>query len=170
MTSLRLEAPTDLARIRQVHIDAFGRSAEADLVDALRRQGQITLSLVAEAEQGIVGHAVFSPVTIMPTVPGLRMLGLGPVAVQPGFQFDGIGSNLIEQGTDVARVLGYQAVVVLGSPVCYGRSGFVPAIRFGLTCEFNAPVDSFMVIELEPGTLGGWSNRVVRYQPEFWNL
>ena len=80
--SLRLETSADLDEIRQIHIDAFRRTAEADLVDALRRQGQAVLSIVAVVENQLVGNVVLSPVMVMPTVPGLRMLGLGPVGVK----------------------------------------------------------------------------------------
>jgi putative acetyltransferase len=170
LTRLRLETPADLDGIRQVHVEAFGRPAEAALVDALRKQGQITVSLMAEVQQEVVGNVILSPVTIMPTVPGLKMLGLGPVAVRPGFQLNGIGTKLIGQGIDVARLLDFQAVVVLGSPDYCGRFGFVPASRYGLRCEFEAPVGWFMVIELRPGSLSGWWNGVVRFQPEFWKL
>ena len=170
LTRLRLETPADLDGIRQVHVEAFGRPAEAALVDTLREQGQITVSLVAEIDQEVVGNAVLSPVTIMPTVPGLRMLGLGPVAVRPGFQLNGIGSKLIGQGIEVARLLDFQAVAVLGLPDYCGRFGFVAASRYGLRCEFEARVGWFMVIELRPGSLSGWWNGVVRYQPEFWKL
>jgi putative acetyltransferase len=169
-TSLRLETPADLEEIRQIHIDAFGRSAEADLIDALRNQGQITVSLVAATQEEVIGNAVLSPVTIMPTVPGLKMLGLGPMAVRPGFQLQGVGSKLIGRGTDVARMLGCQAMVVLGPPDYYERFGFAPASRYGLRSEFDESVGSFMVIELHPGSLSGWWNGVVRYQPEFWKL
>ena len=168
--SVRFETPADVETVRQVNTDAFGRPAEAALVDALRKQGQITVSLVAEVQQEVVGNVILSPVTIMPTVPGLKMLGLGPVAVRPGFQLNGIGSKLIGQGIDVARLLDFQSVVVVGSPDYCGRFGFVPASRYGLRCEFETPVGWFMVIELRPGSLSGWWNGVVRYQPEFWKL
>src|SRR5664279_5277362 len=93
--SVRQETPDDLQAIRRVNTDAFGRPAEANLVDVLRRHWQVIFSLVAEVEREVVGHALLTQVTLMPTVPGLRMLGLGPVAVLPQFQGKGIGSMLM---------------------------------------------------------------------------
>jgi putative acetyltransferase len=96
------------------------------------------------------------------------MLGLGPVAVLTSFRSNGIDTMLIERGIDLARAQGWPAIVVLGPPEYYERFGFVPASRFGLTCEFRAPAGAFMVLELLRGTLKGWGEGgVVRYEPEF---
>lgn len=158
--------PADAEGVRRVNTEAFGRLAEANLVDALRRAGQVVISLVAEIDKEVVGHVVLTPVTLTPTVPGLRMLGIGPVAVLPKYQRKGIGFKLVRQAVDQARAEGWQAVVVLGRPEYYRRFGFVPASRYGLGCEFNAPADSFQVLELQPGALKGLHG-VVRYQPGF---
>jgi putative acetyltransferase len=163
---VRPEAYPDQAAIRRVNMDVFGRLAEANLVDVLRRHRQIILSLVAEIEQEIVGHAILTQVMLMPSVPGLRMLGLGPVAVRPPVRRRGIGSALVRQAIGTAEAEGWQAVVVLGEPQYFSRFGFVPAQRFGLATEFRAPADSFLVLELGRGTLDGVRG-VVRYQPEF---
>ncbi len=163
---VRPETYPDQPAIRRVNMDAFGRTAEANLVDVLRRHRQIVLSLVAEMEQEIVGHAILTQVMLMPHVPGLRMLGLGPVAVRPPVRRRGIGSALVRQAISMAEAEGWQAVVVLGDPEYFSRFGFVPAQRFGLGTEFRAPTDWFRVLELERGALGGMRG-VVRYQAEF---
>ena len=64
MLFIRGERPEDIAAIHEVHELAFGRPAEADLVDALRASRKATLSLVAVEDDRIVGHILFSPVTI----------------------------------------------------------------------------------------------------------
>jgi putative acetyltransferase len=166
VASVRFESPGDVDLMRRINTEAFNGPAEANLVEALGKQGQIMVSLVAEVGKELVGNVVLTPVTVMPTVPGLRMLGLGPVAVLPKFQRQGIGSMLIRQAIGQACADGWQAIVVLGHPDYYRRFGFIPASRFGLGCEFDAPEGAFVVLELRPGTLEGLHG-VVRYQPEF---
>jgi len=164
--SVRLETPDDREAIRRVNMEAFGRPAEANLVDVLRRHWEVMISLVAEVETDVVGHAILTQVTIMPTVPGLRMIGLGPVAVLPQFHGQGIGSLLMREAKTRACADGWQAMVVLGHPEYCARFGFAQASRFGLESEFRGSADSFMALELLPGALEGLHG-VVRYQPEF---
>jgi putative acetyltransferase len=164
--TIRLETPANFDAIRRVHMDAFGRPAEANLVDVLRRHGQVVIALTAEVDGEVAGHAVLTPVTIIPTVPGLRMLGLGPVAVLSPFRRQGIGVMLIREAIAQACADGWQAISVLGDPDYYTRFGFVPAREVRLKCEFRVPAESFMVLELLPGTLEA-VHGVVRYQPEF---
>ncbi len=164
--SVRVETREDLPGIRSVEMGAYGRAAEANLVDVLRRHWEVILSLVAEVDGEVVGHALLTQVTLMPTVPGLRMVGLGPIAVRPEFQGRGIGSQLIREAIRQAGLEGWQAIVVLGDPSFYGRFGFVPASQYGVSCEFRVRQDSFLVLELRSGTLEGIQG-TVRYQPEF---
>lgn len=127
------------------------------------------VSYVAFLEQQIVGHVLFSPVTLTPepTEP-LPGLGLAPVAVLPGHQRKGIGSQLIEAGLSECRRLGIPYVVVLGEPVFYHRFGFKKASDRGLDNEYG--VDGpFMAIELIPGSLDG-VHGLVHYAPAFADL
>jgi putative acetyltransferase len=150
-------------------MEAFGRATEADLVDCLQRRRQGAISLVAEVGGELVGHVILTEATLMPTVPGLRMLGLGPVAVLPRFQRQGIGSGLIQHAIDQAGTEAWRVLVVVGHPDYYRRFGFGPASRFRMSCEFRVPEDAFMVLELQLGSLIGLRG-VVRYQPEFSGL
>ncbi|MDQ2695391.1 MAG: N-acetyltransferase [Pseudomonadota bacterium] len=159
---IRLEQPGDAPAIRRVHEAAFGRNAEADLVDALYRNDAATLSLVAVQDGRIVGHILFSPVSL----DGVAAVGLAPVAVLPEFQGRGIGARLIRAGLDGCRQLGREAVVVLGEPAYYRRFGFGPASRHGIRCQYEVPEEAFMALELKPGSLNGRGG-VARYRPEF---
>ena len=116
MTAIRLEKPEDLDAIRSVLENAFGRPEEADLVDALRRRSAVTLSLVAEQDGEVVGHIMFSPVTIGSGPSTFQALGLGPLAVSPSHQNRGIGSRLVRDGIARCREAGYGIVAVLGHP------------------------------------------------------
>jgi putative acetyltransferase len=166
MLFIRREQPEDIAAIHELHEVAFGRPAEADLVDALRARSKTTLSLVAVEDDRIVGHILFSPVTIDSAARTFSAVGLAPMAVLPERQRRGIGSQLVSAGLLECRNAGYDCVVVLGHPTYYPRFGFVPASRYGLRSEYEVPDEAFMALAWRAGVLedrGG----VVRYQPEF---
>jgi putative acetyltransferase len=162
---IRLERPADIAAIRAVNRAAFETSLEADLVDALRERAQPIISLVADAAGSIVGHILFSPVTLSGHA-ALKIMGLAPMAVRPARQRRGIGSALVRAGLERCRQLGCSAVVVLGHAEYYPRFDFVPASHFGIGCEYDVPDDVFMALELEPGTLRGKSG-TIRYHAVF---
>src|SRR5215813_5842010 len=103
MISIRPETLEDITAIRHVVQSAFGRAAEADLVDALRRNGRATLSLVAQDSGRIIGHIMFSPVVIDTAQGELCGLGLAPLAVWPERQNEGIGSRLVIEGLTECR-------------------------------------------------------------------
>ena len=100
-----------------------GNGGEAAIVAGLRAAGALAVSLVAEAEGRILGHAAFSPITISGH-PG-RWFGLGPVSVLPERQRTGIGTALIEEGLARLAASGAKGCVVLGDPAYYRRFGFV---------------------------------------------
>ncbi len=165
MTTIRVELPGDSAMIRSVNERAFGRPAEADLVDELRSACPQGLSLVAE-DDSIVGHVLFTPV-LAPRAPDLAAMGLGPLAVSPERQRRGIGTALVDSGLGMLRARGCPFVIVLGEPAFYSRFGFVPASRYDLTPQWpNVPDEAFMVLVLERKVMDGVSG-VVRYRDEF---
>ena len=100
----------------------FSEGDEQDLIDALRSNGDLALSLVAVDGATIVGHIAFSPVTIGDGTSD--WYGLGPVSVAPAVQRQGIGSALIRRGIAQMRARGARGIVLLGSPVYYSRFGF----------------------------------------------
>ncbi len=162
---IRLEHPGDVQGIRHVNSLAFGTSAEADLVDALRPRARPFVSLVAVDGDEIVGHIALSPVTLV-SHPELPIAGLAPMAVLPSRQRAGIGSALVRAGLDECARLGFVAVVVLGHPAYYPRFGFVPASTFGLVSQFQVPDDVFMAQELRQRALDA-SRGTIRYHQAF---
>jgi len=162
---IRNEKPDDYLAVREVNELAFGRAAEARLIDMLRAANKALIALVAVNQSRVVGHILFSPVTITNAPEDFRGVGLAPLSVVPEFQNRGIGSRLVLEGLEACRRQGYQAVVVLGHIEYYPRFGFVRAKDQNLDNEYDA-VDSFMVMELQQGVL----NRIhglVKYPPEF---
>lgn len=151
--------------MRAVHTAAFPTAAEADLVEALRDAADGVVSLVAEVDGVVVGHVMCSPATL-DGHPGVRLMGLAPVAVLPARQRRGVGSALIGAALERCRDLGVDVVIVLGDPAYYARFGFAPAARWGVACTYDAPPDAFMATELRPGVLDKRSG-TARYHPAF---
>ena len=118
MPQIRDEMYHDRDAISELLTKAFGGSDEARLVDMLRRDGHLALSLVAEAAGTVVGHVALSPV-----VADIPALALAPVAVHPALQGRGIGSALIRAAQ---KAFEDHAIIVLGDPDYYGRFGFAP--------------------------------------------
>lgn len=165
---IRAEEEKDWAEVHALNVSAFERSAEADLVNALRAEAKPVVSLVAEQAGTVMGHILFSPV-ILSGHAGLNIMGLAPMAVAPSYQRHGIGSALVRTGLECCRALGVGAVVVLGHPKYYPRFGFLPSVRFGIGSEYNVPEENFMVAELEPGFLCGASG-TIQYHAAFTNV
>jgi putative acetyltransferase len=162
---IRSEEQKDYAAVHEVNALAFETPAEADLVDVLRNKAFPIISLVAEDGGAILGHIMFSPVSLTGHA-DLKIMGLGPMAVVPAQQRKRIGSMLIKTGLEKGKDLGFGAVVVLGHIGYYPRFGFTPAVRYGIECEYEAPQDAFMVLELEPGYLEG-ARGIIKYHPAF---
>jgi putative acetyltransferase len=163
--NVRPEHPADAAAIEAVNRAAFGQPAEATLVALLREQASPLISLVADDGHEIVGHVLFSPVTLTGHA-DVRIMGLAPMAVMPVMQRRGIGSMLARAGLDACTRLGADAVVVLGHAQYYPRFGFRPASVFGLRCEYDVPDEVFMARELAPGRMAG-KNGTIRYHAAF---
>lgn len=165
MVLIRSEIEGDEHSIENVLLSAFDGPDEARAVDLLRVAGAVSFSLVAEVDGDIVAHILFSPIEFEPPQPGFSALGLAPLAVMPEFQNYGIGSQLVVTGLQVCRRMGFSSVFVLGYPGYYARFGFCPASKYGLSSVYDAG-DAFMALELQPGSLAGFSG-VVHYRPEF---
>lgn len=160
---IRDELPADAPAIEQLTIAAFERAphtngAEHFIVNALRRAGQLSISLVALDEDGIVGHIALSPVSISDGTAG--WYGLGPISVSPGRQGQRIGSHLMESALSELRRLGASGCVVLGDPAYYGRFGFTAMPHLVLP---GVPPGYFQAILLA----GAWPAGDVTYQEAF---
>ena len=133
--TIRPERVGDWSAIQGVVAAAFDGHPHSDgsepgIVEALRADGDLAISLVAEEGGAIVGHVAFSPVSVSDGSEG--WFGLGPVAVDPARQGEGIGTALIERGMDLLRDRGAAGCVVLGDPAYYARFGFAhdPALIY----------------------------------------
>ncbi len=147
---IRREARPDLAAIHELNVAAFdGRDEEADLVDALRRDGDLVLSLVAVDQSQVIGHVAFSRVAVETEGGPEGGIALAPVGVLPDRQGLGIGRLLIETGLDELRRLGESVVVVVGNPAYYTRFGFSAELGEDYPCVYSG--SSYMALHLGGG-------------------
>jgi len=150
MIIIRSEKKEDLNEIRKINIYAFNRENEANLVEKLRESSAFIpeLSLVAVEGEEVVGHILFTLITIENDKESHIALALAPMAVKPAFQHKGIGSKLVTEGLKKSKELGYDLVVVLGHSKFYPKFGFVMAKNYGIEAPFKVPDEVFMVNKL----------------------
>lgn len=161
---VRPETTRDQAAVFQVERSAFGQPVQARLVDALRRNAEPRISLVAEKDGAVVGHIFFSPVSFDdPHAP--RACQLSPLAVLPEVQRTGIGAAIVRAGLEACAATGWTAVFLLGDPRYYSRFGFEMAGNRGLV-HSGTDGEFLQVLELEAGSLAGVSGEV-RFHPVF---
>jgi putative acetyltransferase len=125
--TIRKEIDSDIEAISEITKAAFknlpiSRHTEQFIIHALRGANALTISLVAEADNKVVGHIAFSPVTISDGSPD--WYGLGPISVLPELQKQGIGKSLIHEGLSSLKALGAKGCVLVGDPGYYERFGF----------------------------------------------
>src|SRR5262245_51947368 len=162
MIEVREESPADAAAIRDVNKRAFGQHQEGNIVDALRSNGAALLSLVATLNDRVVGHVMYSPITVGKAIGA----ALGPMSVLPEHQRQGVGSKLVEAGNRKIKDQGCPFIIVLGHSKYYPRFGFTPANNRGITCEWEVPDDVFMVLVLDEEKMHGLSG-LAKYRHEF---
>jgi putative acetyltransferase len=135
---------------------AFGRTDEADLVDKLRADGEAVVELAAVNQDGMIGHILFSALSVAP--PNRRVAALAPLAVVPEHQKQGVGSALVREGLARCSALGFDAIAVLGDVEYYSRFGFQATTASALRSVYSGA--HYQAIELKPVSLSGGLWRV----------
>lgn len=163
--TIRAEDNGDRRAIDEVHRSAFKTADEAELVLSLRDGGFARTSLVADQDGAIVGHILFSRVSIVSRDQKWAAVSLAPMAVLPNHQRRGIGGLLVRRGLQVCREQGERIAVVLGHPTYYCQFGFSAERARPLASPFGGG-DAWMALELVPGALAGVAGQV-EYSPPF---
>jgi len=152
MIEIRKEEPRDQESIHRLNVAAFADDAEATIIDNLRVSCDNFLSFVALADATVVGHILFTPVTVAGG--GVGAMGLAPMAVLPSYQRKGIGSQLVHYGLQYLRQSGCPFVIVLGHPEYYPRFGFELASSYGLLSQWEGvPDEAFMIVVFDSSSL-----------------
>ena len=164
---IRTEVEKDHERVCEINNLAFQQEDESRLIENIRKSENFIpeLSLVAEIEDQIVGHILFSKVQIIGSSV-FESLALAPMAVIPDLQKKGIGTELINKGMKKAKEMGFDSIIVLGHSEYYPKFGFQKASKWNITCPFGVPDEAFMAIELIEKALDGKSG-TVKYPDEF---
>ncbi len=171
---IRESSAGDLTAIVRLHEQAFGAPEGpviARLVTELLEHpsAQPLLSLVAEQDANICGHALFTAVRI----DGRACKGfiLAPLAVAPDCQRKGTGKALIDHGSDELAARGADFVLVLGDPNYYARAGFTATHNMHAPYELRYP-EAWMARELAAGALakvaGTATCAAPLMQPQHW--
>ncbi len=161
---VREEQPEDRKQVRIVNEGAFGRSDEADLIDRLWAEGSVLASFVAELDNQIVGHILFSRMMIETSQGKVTAVSLAPMAVMPDHQSRQVGSQLVRFGLVELRARGERIVIVVGHKNYYPRFGFSSQKARYLASPF--PAEVFMALELSANALSGIRGHV-RYPAAF---
>ncbi|SMP79239.1 hypothetical protein SAMN06265222_13010 [Neorhodopirellula lusitana] len=176
----RVAMEKDRDAILAVHMNAFGEGEGpviVMLVDEMLDDvsGEPMLSLVAETDDGLVGHLLFTSVKIEPDHSHISARILAPLAVVQNRQRQGIGGRLIQAGLRQLTGSGVDLVFVLGYPDYYSRFGFKPAGVQGLQAIYPIPpqsADAWMVAEMTPGTIENCKGTVrcskALDHPKYW--
>ena len=168
---VRLEQERDHAAVEAVHLAAFRDRGEvvARLVEDLRRfvRSGEGVSLVAEAEEEVVGHAMFTPSVLDAPRRLVTVQVLSPVGVLPEWQRKGVGSALIQRGLEILTERAVPLVFLEGAPEYYSRFGFEPGAELGFRKpSLRIPDAGFQAIRLpsyEP-----WMTGTLVYSEIFW--
>lgn len=165
---LRQENKNDFESVFQLIEKAFEEEEYSDhkeqfLVERLRKSEAFIpeLSIVAEIDNKIVGHILFTKLKIKNESQIFPSLALAPVSVLPQFQGKGIGSKLILYGHEIAKSLGYKSVILLGHQDYYPRFGYELCEKYNIKMPFDVPAENCMVIALIEDGLKDVSGEVV---------
>lgn len=152
---IRNETDADVSAISEVTVAAFktleiSNHTEQFIITALRAANALTVSLVAEVDDRVIGHISFSPLTISD---GTRnWYGLGPVSVLPKYQRQGIGKALVKEGLSRLKDMNAQGCCLVGHPDYYRKFGFKNMPRLVLE---GVPQEVFFALSFDGHTPQG---------------
>lgn len=145
--AVRYARVEDRPAIAEINEQAFGQPDEARLIERLRDDGDVLFELVAVADEQVTGHILFSRLWADRID---LFAALAPMAVRPGLQRAGTGSELVRAGLASAREFGVHGVIVLGHPDYYPRFGFAAETAARVTSPYSGS-PAFMAVALQTG-------------------
>ncbi len=160
---MRQEDPTDASQIRDLLEASFPGYLEATLVNRLRSDGDIDLSLVAEDQGVVIGYIAFSRLMIEGGHQPFHAAALAPLAVYPEYQQQGVATRLAREGHACLAAMGITLSVVLGEPSFYSRFGYSNRRAAHFESEYQSPYLMALSFGAAP-----WEGRLV--YPAAFNL
>ena len=166
IVKIRKEELKDQEVVYDLVEDAFDSELEADLVRLFDISKNGVLSLVAEVDNKVVGYILLSQMSVFESNDDIKIYSIGPMAVDPEYQQNGIGTKLVNEIIKMAKNSGVDAIFVLGHNSYYPKFGFVSTEDYDIVCEYDVPPEVFMVLGLTDkfSTIHG---KEVRYAKEF---
>lgn len=166
---LRQEQPADYSETENVTREAFWNHyspacSEHYLLHIMRDCPAFVpeLDVVAVCDGKIVGNVVYMKSVIRAdNGNSYEVLSLGPISVLPEYQRKGIGGRMIEYTRDIARRMGFAAILLCGDPDYYSRQGFLSAETFGIRTEDNMYADALQVCPLCENAMSGMKGRYI---------
>ncbi|MCX5572305.1 GNAT family N-acetyltransferase [Kaistia nematophila] len=159
MIQIDVEAPGE-AGARELLLDrTMGPDRHLKSSERLRenRLPASGLALVARDGDEIVGTVRLWNVS----AGGRDALLLGPLAIAPERQGEGIGGKLMRAALNRAAMFGHGAVILVGDLDYYARFGFATAATQSLMMPGPVERKRFLALELQPGALDGASGMLV---------
>jgi predicted N-acetyltransferase YhbS len=177
---VRKALESDRQGISKVVIAAFGIEQGNEITGLITDlladpSAQPLLSLVATANDNVVGHILFTNAQIKNSQRIVSSAILAPLSVRPECHNQGIGGRLIKEGLKQLKAAGVELVFVLGHPGYYPKYGFSAAGIKGFDATYPIPPENsgaWMVQELHPGTIECISGQVICAEalndPKYW--
>jgi len=164
---VRSETPADYEAIDRVHNLAFGHDWESGMIRRIRSDASFRseLSLVVTEQDAVIGHVMFSHVTIESPVGSVPAAILAPLAVLEEHRRSGAGTALVTEGIRRCREKGYRIILVYGGPY-YERFGFELAHEKGIFRPNPMLGEVVRVLALDPEALDGVKG-VIKYPVAF---
>lgn len=165
---IRTETEKDFEVIDKIHDSAFGHDWESALIRRLRaREDYIKdFSLVAEIDGEVVGHVLFTHVTVESPVKSTPAVILAPLAVFKDYRGAGAGTALVAEGIKRARKAGYGLMLVYGHRFYEKKFGFTLAHEQGIFRPNPMPNAPVRMLPLTENGAEGVSG-VIKYPVEF---
>ena len=167
--TIRPETKNDIDIISEINTQAFGRPNEADIVNLMRDQKFLPISLVAEQRNNVVGHIAFTSLFVQKHPHPSRAMGLAPLAVLPSYQGMGIGALLVRFGLDACILEGADIVMVFGYTNYFSCFGFQPAGKYDLIFEKTGFDSEFLGMEIKKEMIDRYSGKVM-FHPAFRSM
>ena len=156
------EINSDIDEIINIHNLAFNNKAEGKIVNHLRKNKKLTLSLICKNEKLTLGHIAFSPIYNKQNQN--IGVGLGPIGVLPKYQKMNVGSTLINNGIKRLKISNINPLFVLGDPKYYTKFGFTLARQFNYFCKYDIDGNHFMCLGIKEKLP---KKELINYCPEF---